>query len=333
MPYCRPVPGIAAIVAFTLAPLLLPAMPGAPGEAHAQAWPSRPLRIVVPFAPGGPNDILGRLAGQKLHESWGQPVVIDNRPGGGTVIGTDLVAKSPPDGYTLLVVSTTTATNPSLVRKLPYDTMRDLAHVILMASSPNVLVAHPSLPARSVDELVRLAKARPGQMAYGSGGNGTSTHLAGELLRLRAGTDMVHVPYKGASPSTHALLSGEVAWMFGSVLPMLPHIQSGRVRALAVSSDRPVAVLPDVPPVAANFPGFEASPWHGLSVPAGTPREIVGRLNREVARFMNEPAIRERLAREGTEVRTNTPEQFEAFMAAEIAKFSTLIRTAGIQPQ
>jgi tripartite-type tricarboxylate transporter receptor subunit TctC len=211
--------------------------------------------------------------------------------------------------------------------------MRDLTHVILMASSPNVLVAHPSLPARSVDELVRLARVRPGQMAFGSGGNGTSTHLAGELLRLRAGTDMVHVPYKGASPSTHALLSGEVAWMFGSVLPMLPHIQSGRLRALAVSSDRPVAALPGVPPVASSFPGFEASPWHGLSVPAGTAREIVTRINQEVARFMNEPPIRERLAREGTEVRTNTPEQFEAFMAAEIAKFAKVIRSAGIQPQ
>jgi len=302
-------------------------------EAGAQGWPARSLRIVVPFAPGGPNDILGRLAGQKFQEAWGQPVIIDNRPGGGTVIGTDLVAKSPPDGYTLLVVSTTTATNPSLVRKLPYDTLRDLVHVILMASSPNVLVAHPSLPARTVEELVRLAKARPGQMAYGSGGNGTSTHLAGELLRLRAGIDMVHVPYKGASPSTHALLSGEVAWMFGSVLPMLPHIQSGRLRALAVSSDRPAAALPGVPPVATSFPGFEASPWHGLSAPAGTPREIVARLNQEVARFMNEPAVRERLAREGTEVRTNTPEQFEAFMASEIAKFAKVIRAAAIQPQ
>jgi tripartite-type tricarboxylate transporter receptor subunit TctC len=319
-----------AAAAVPLAPLLVAL---AAPDAIAQAYPAKPMRIVVPFAPGGPNDILARIVGQKLAEAWGAQVVIDNRPGGGTVIGTDIVAKSPPDGYTLLVVSTTTATNPSLLRKLPYDTVRDFAPVILMAASPNVLVVHPSLPAKSVQDLIQIAKARPGQVAFGSGGNGTSTHLAGELLRVRAGTDMVHVPYKGATPSTTALLGGEVAWMFGSILPVLPHLQSGRLRAIAVSSARGVAALPGVPPVADTFPGFEASPWHGISAPAGTPRDIVLKLNQEIARIMNEPQTRDRLAREGTEVLTNSPEQFAAFIAAEIEKFAKVVKAAGIQPQ
>jgi tripartite-type tricarboxylate transporter receptor subunit TctC len=317
---------IAAVALVTLAFL------GA-ATASAQTYPAKTIRIVVPFAPGGPNDILARLIAPRLTDAWGQPVIVDNRPGGGTVIGTDLVAKAPPDGYTLLVVSTTTATNPSLVRKLPYDTLRDLQPVILLAASPNVLVVHPSLPAKSVSDLVKIAKARPGQVAFGSGGNGTSTHLAGEILRLNAGVDMVHVPYKGASPSTFALLSGEVSWMFGSILPLLPHLQSGRLRAIAVSSTRRVAALPEVPPVAETFPGFEASPWHGISAPAGTPREIVMKLNQEIARIMNVRETRERLAREGTEVLTNTSEQFEAFVKAEIEKFAKVIKAAGIQAQ
>lgn len=306
---------------------------GAAAGASAQAYPTKPIRIVVPFAPGGPNDILARLVGQHLTQSWGPQVIVDNRPGAGTVIGTDLVAKSPPDGYTLLVASTTTATNPSLVKKLPYDTLRDFSPVILMAQSPNVLAVHPSLPAKTVRELIAVAKSRPRQVAFGSGGNGTSTHLAGEILRMHAGVDMVHVPYKGATPSLVALLSGEVSWLFGSILPVLPHLKTGRLHALAVSSIAPVAVLPGVPPVAQTFPGFEASPWHGISAPANTPRDIVMKLNQEIARIMNEPQTRERLSREGTEVIANSPEQFEKFMRAEVEKFAKVIKAAGIQAQ
>jgi tripartite-type tricarboxylate transporter receptor subunit TctC len=302
-------------------------------HAQAQSYPVKPIRLVVPFTPGGPNDILARLIGQKMSESWGQQVIVDNRPGGATVIGTEYAAKSPPDGYTLLIVSPTTATNPSLLRKLPYDTLRDLAPVILLATSPNVLVVHPSLPARSVRDLLAVAKKRPGEVIFGSGGNGTSTHLAGEILALRGGVKMVHVPYKGAAPATLGVLGGEVSFQFGSILPLTPHVKAGRLRAIAVSSLERASVLPDVPPVAETLPGFEASPFHGIVVPAGTPREMILKLNHEIGRIMNLPESRERLAQEGTEIRTGTPEQFDAFFRAEIEKWAKVIRQIGLQPQ
>ena len=308
------------------------------GSAHAQttssaAYPSKPIRIIVPFAPGGPNDILGRLIAQRFTETWGQQAIVENRAGAGTIIGTDVVAKAPPDGYTLLITSTSTATTPSLVKKLPYDTLRDLAPVVLMAASPNLLVVHPSLPAKSVKELIAVAKARPGEVAFGSGGNGTSTHLAGEILRVRSGAKMVHVPYKGAGPSTVGVLSGEVSWMFGSILPLMPYMKAGRLRALGVSSLKRASVLPEVPTVAESLPGFEASPWHGVSVPAGTPRDIVAKLNQEIARILNAPDVRSRMAAEGTEILTGTPEQFGAFMKADVEKWAKVIREAGIQAQ
>ena len=306
---------------------------GQPTTGAAQAYPNKPIRIVVPFAPGGPNDILGRLIGQRFTESWGQQAVVENRAGAGTIIGTDFVAKAAPDGYTLLITSVSTATIPSLTKKLPYDTLRDLAPVVLMAASPNLLVVHPSLPARSVRELIAVAKARPGEVAFGSGGNGTSTHLAGEILRLRSGAKMVHVPYKGAAPSTIGVLSGEVSWMFGSILPLMPYMKSGRLRALGVSSLKRASVLPDVPPVAETLPGFEASPWHGVSVPAGTPREIILKLNQEITRALSTPDVRNRMAAEGTEIVTGTPEQFGAHMKAELDKWAKVIREAGIQAQ
>jgi tripartite-type tricarboxylate transporter receptor subunit TctC len=299
----------------------------------AQAYPTKPIRIIVPFAPGGPNDILGRILAQKFGETWGQQAIVENRAGAGTIIGTDVVAKAPPDGYTILITSVSTATTPSLVKKLPYDTLRDLAPVVLMAASPNLLVVHPSLPARSVRELINVAKARPGEVAFGSGGNGTSTHLAGEILRVKSGAKMVHVPYKGAGPSTVGVLSGEVSWMFGSILPLMPYMKAGRLRALGVSSLKRASVLPEVPPVADTLPGFEASPWHGVSLPAGTPREIVVKLNQEIARILNSSDIKSRMAAEGTEILTGTPEQFGAFMKADVEKWAKVIREAGIQAQ
>jgi len=224
------------------------------GAANAQTYPSKPIRLVAPFAPGGSTDILARIVAQKLTEAWGQQVNVDNRAGGGSVIGTDIVAKSAPDGYTLLMTSTSTATAPSLVKKLPYDTLRDLTPVIQLVSTPNVLVVHPSLPVRSVRDLIDLARARPDQIAFGSGGNGTSTHLGGEILRLMANVRMTHVPFKGSAPSITSLMSGDVSWVFSAILPALPLINAGRLRAIAVSGAKPTPALPGVPPVGATLP-------------------------------------------------------------------------------
>ena len=301
------------------------------GTAGAQAYPVKPVRIVVPFSPGGPNDILARIIGQKLTEAWNQQVIVENRPGGGTVIGTEIVAKSPPDGYTLLMVSTSHATNTILLRKLPFDTLRDLAPVILVASSANVLVTHPSLPAKSVKELIAIAKARPDQVAYGSGGNGTSTHLAGAMLSLMGGVKMTHVPYKGAGPATVSLLSGEISLMFGTILSSIPHIKAGRMRALAASGARRSSAMPEVPTVAETLPGFEAAAWYGVSASGGTPKEGIAKLNQEIARVLNAGDMRERLAREGAEVVGGGPEQFDAFFRSEIGKWGKVIRAAGIK--
>ena len=301
------------------------------GPAHGQFFPVKPIRIIVPFAPGGATDILGRLVAQTLTEGFGQQAVVENRAGGGTVIGTEIVAKAPPDGYTLLMASTSTVTNPSLMRKLPFDTLRDLAAVTQLVSSPNVLVVHPSLPVKSVRELIALARARPDQIAFGSGGNGTSTHLGGEILPLMAGVRMVHVPFKGTGPATIAVISGEISWQFVAILAVIPHIRSGRLRAIAVSSAQRASVLPDVPPVADTLPGFEASPWTGVSVPAGTPKEVIARLYQTIAKGYTAPETRERLAQDGNEVVVSTPEQFDVFFRAQMEKWAKVIKDAGIR--
>jgi tripartite-type tricarboxylate transporter receptor subunit TctC len=301
-----------------------------PGAAAAQSYPVKPLRIVVPFAPGGPNDILARVIGQKLTEAWGQQAVVENRPGGGTVIGTEVVARAAPDGYTLLMVSTSHTSNPAL-RKLPYDPIRDLEPVILVASGPNVVLAHPSLPARSIKELIAVARARPDQVAYGSGGAGTSTHLSGAMVALMGGVRMIHVPYKGAGPATIDLLSGEITWMVGTILPSMPHLRSDRLRALAVTGLKRSPVLPDVPPVADTLPGFEASSWYGMSAPGGTPKDIVTKLNQEIARRISAPDVRERVAGEGADIIGSSAGEFGAFYRAEIEKWARIIRAAGIR--
>jgi len=303
------------------------------GSAVAQTFPIKPIRIVVPFTPGGPNDILARMAGQHLTATWGQQVVVDNRPGGGTVIGTDFVAKAPADGHTVLMVATAFASTPSLNAKLPYDTVRDFTPVIQMVSSPNVLVVHPSLPVKSVKELVAVAKARPGQIAFASGGTGSLTHLAGELVRLSAGVPMTHIPYKGAAPATVALIGGEVSLMFGTILPTLPHVKSGKLRAIAVSGAQRVDALPGVPTVGETLKDFDASSWYGLVAPAATPPEVVVKLNREIAAGLNVPEVRARLAQEGTVVVAGTPEQFGTLVKAEMAKWARVIREVGIQQE
>lgn len=296
----------------------------------AQMYPAKPIRIIVPFAPGGPNDLLARLVGQKLTEAWGQQVIVDNRPGGGTIIGTDLAAKAPADGYTLLMTSTSTAVNPSLKKKLPYDTLNDLARVIRLAASPNVLVVHPALPARSVAELIKLAKGKPGEIAYASGGTGAATHLAGELVCILGGVKMTHVPYKGAGPATVDLISGQVQWMFGTILPTMPHIKSGRLRPIAVSSERRTPVLPDVPAVAETLPGFEATSWYGIFAPAGTPGPVIAKLNDEIARIMKSNDVAQSLTSDGTVPVADTPEEFDRFFREDIAKWGKVIRQAGI---
>ena len=300
------------------------------GLAHAQSYPTKPIRLVAPFAPGGSTDILARLVAQKLTEAWGQQVNVDNRAGGGSVIGTDIVAKSAPDGYTLVMTSTSTATAPSLVRKLPYDTLRDLAPVIQLVSTPNALVVHPSLPVHNVRDLIALARARPDQIAFGSGGNGTSTHLGGEILRLMANVRMTHVPFKGTAPSITSLLSGDVSWVFSAILPALPLIKAGRLRAIAVSGAKPTPALPGVPPVGDTLAGFDTSPWTGVAVQGATPKEIITRLNQEITRGYSAPDVRERLLREGNDVVLNTPEQFDAFFRGEMDKWAKVIKAAGI---
>ena len=301
--------------------------------AIAPTYPAKPIRIIVPFAPGGPNDILARLVGRKLTESWGQQVIVDNRAGGGTIIGTELAARATPDGYTLLMVSTSHAVNPGLVRKLPYDTLRDFAPVIRLTASPNVLVVNPSVPVQSVRDLIALAKGRPGELNYASGGTGTATHLAGELLCITAGVKMTHIPYKGATPATVDLMSGAVAWMFGTILPTLPHVKAGRLRAIAVSGAQRSPALPDVPTVAETLPGFEAASWYGIFAPAQTPREVIAKLNRESARILETTDMREYLLREGAVPAGGTPEEFAAHFRNEIAKWARLIRDAGIKSE
>jgi tripartite-type tricarboxylate transporter receptor subunit TctC len=303
------------------------------GSASAQTYPSKPIRLVAPFAPGGSTDILARLVAQKLTEAWGQQVNVDNRAGGGSVIGTDIVAKSAPDGYTLVMTSTSTATAPSLVRKLPYDTLRDLAPVIQLVSTPNVLVVHPSLPVRNVRELIALARARPDQIAFGSGGNGTSTHLGGEILRLMANVRMTHVPFKGTAPSITSLMSGDVSWVFSAILPALPLIKAGRLRAIAVSGARPTSALPGVPPVGETLNGFDTSPWTGVAVQGATPKDLITRLNQTIAQGYSAPDVRERLQREGNDVALNTPEQFDVFFRGEMDKWAKVIKAAGIAIQ
>jgi len=298
--------------------------------AVAQVYPAKPIRIIVPFAAGGPNDILARAVGANLSEKLGQQVIADNRPGGGTVIGTEVAARSPADGYTLLMASTSHTVNPTLRRSLPFDTLRDFAHVIMIAKAPNILVVHPSLPARSVRELIALSRTKPGEVAYGSGGNGTSTHLTGALLSSMAKVKMIHVPYRGGAPAVVALISGEVSWMFGTFLASIPHIRSGRMRAIATGGLKRAPVLPEIPSVAETLPGFESVGWYGVLVPAGTPQAVIAKLNQEINRGLKD--LHPVLLRDGAETIGGTPEEFAAHFRAEMAKWAALLKEIGLKP-
>jgi len=300
--------------------------------AHGQDYPFRPVRIVVPYPPGGPNDIIVRIVAQKLTETRGQPFVVENRPGAGGNIGTDFVAKSAPDGHTLLSVGPGSLIINPLIGKVPYDTARDFAPVTLMARAPNALVAHPSLPAGSVTELIALARSQPGGINYGSGGNGSTPHLAGALFASMARIALTHVPYKGTAPATADLIGGQVQIAFLGIPTVLPHVKSGKLRVLAVTGKRRSPELPGVPTVdEAGVPGYELSPWYGLLAPAGAPREIVARLAAEVTKIVRAAEIRHKLAVQGAEVAGGTPEDFTAVIQADISTWARVIKDTGIR--
>ena len=301
----------------------------------ADAYPAKPVRFVVAFPPGGGTDIIARSIAQKLAERIAQQVVVDNRPGAGGNIGTDIVAKSAPDGYTMLMGSAgPLAINASLFGKMPFDPIKDLAPVTLAASTPNVLVVHPSLKAATVEELIALAKARPGEINFASSGHGTPAHLAGELFDSMAGVKMVHVPYKGAAPALADLLGGQVQLMFSTMPPALPHVKDGKLRALAVTSAKRSPAAPELPTVdEIALPGFEANTWHGVVVPAGTPGAIVARLNREIVAILHLPDVVERLSGQGAEPVGSTPREFAAYIRAETVKWARVVRESGAKAE
>jgi len=300
-------------------------------EAAAQGYPSRPVKLVVPFPPGGPLDIVGRTIAQKLSDAWGQSVVVDNRPGAGGNIGADVVAKSAPDGYTILMGALSThAVNPSLYAKMPYDAVKDFAPITLVAITPNVLVVNASLPVNSAKEFVAYARANSGKLAFGSGSNGSAGHLAGELFKVETATDIIHVPYKGGAPATQALLAGDTQFMFDNLANATPQIKAGKLKALAVTTAERSKLAPELPTMAeAGLPGFDISTWFGLLAPAGTPKDVIAKWNAEVTKILSSPEMRERLTAQGAEPAPMTPDQFAAFIQSEITKYARIVKASG----
>ena len=303
--------------------------------AHAQQpFPTRPVRLIVPFTPGAINDLIARLLAAKLAEEWRQQVVVDNRPGAGTVIGTDLVAKAVADGHTLLLVSAAFAINPTLYAKLPYDPVRDFAPISLIGAAPFVMVVTPSLPVRSVKELVAVARSRPGQLAYASTGTGATAHLIGEMLKTAAGVDLVHIPYKGFAPALTDVMAGQVQVTYGTYSTLAPHIQAGRVRALAVTGAQRSPVTPALPTIAeAGYPNFNATAWWGVVAPARVPVAVVQALHTALVGNVRQPQMRERLAHEGVDVAGTGPGQFAEFIREEIQRWGAAVRQSGAKPE
>mgnify|MGYP001589831249 FL=1 len=325
------VPAHLARVVFTCALLSVAALPEA---AEQEAYPNRPIRIIVPSAPGGGSDVSGRLIAQEFSKRWGHSAVVENRAGAGTILGTDIVAKAPPDGYLLLMAPGALATNPSTYKKLPYDPLRDLAPISQVLFTPQIIAVHPSLPAKTVKDFIALAKARPGEIHYAAAGHGTLPHLTMELFANMARIRMVNVPYKG-NTGLFDLLGGRIeAAATSSMSVVLPHVRSGRLRALGVTTAARIHALPDTPTIAeAGVPGYEAVQWSGLLAPAGTPREIVLKLYKETVDILRRPEIVEFLARDSNEVVASSPEEFAAFIKAEIVKWAAVVKAAGIQPE
>ena len=302
--------------------------------AVAQSYPARPIRIIVPQSPGASTDLTARLVAQGLNEAFRQPVIVDNRPGAGTVTGTDIVAKAAPDGYTLLVVASSITINPSLRKDLPYDTLRDLTGVTQLSAFPNLLVVHPSLPVKTVQELIALAKARPGQLNWGSAGTGTGVHLSGELFRYMTGVEWVHVPYKGGGPGNIALIGGQVQLSFATIVSILPHVRAGRVRAIAVTTAKRSPAAPEVPTIAeSGVPGFDHGPWNGLLAPAQTPKAVLARLNAQAVKIVHSAEVKKVLNHEGAEPIGNAPEEFTAVLKSETARWAKVVKAAGIRPE
>jgi tripartite-type tricarboxylate transporter receptor subunit TctC len=298
----------------------------------AQPYPAKPIRVIVAFAPSGIADFAARSVSQKLSESLGVPVIVENRPGAGGITGAEVVAKSPPDGYTLLVTSISHTINPSVRKNLPFDAVRDFAPVTLITDAPNFLVVHPSLPVKSVKELIALARGRPGQITYASSGAGTSTHLSGELFKSLARIDIVHVPYKGGGPAVIDLVGGHVQMMFSTLPSVLQQVRAGKLRGLAVTGARRFPAAQEFPTmIEAGVAGFEVSGWSGMFAPAGAPREAVSRLAAEIGKILRAPELKERFFVQGAEPVGNTPEEFAAFVLSEIAKWKKVVAASGMQ--
>lgn len=304
---------------------------GAGHSAAQQNYPNKPIRMICPFPPGGTTDVVARLVAQKLTEAWKEQVVVDNRAGAGGIIGTELAAKAPADGYTVLLGSITThAVNPALYKKLSFDPVKDFTPVTLVVSSSQLLAVHPSVPAKSVKELIALAKAKPGQLNYASAGVGTSPHLTFELFKSMASIEAVHVPYKGTGPAITELVGGQVQMMITGVVALMPHVKTGKLRGLAVTSAKRVAALPDLPTVAeSGVPKFDVSSWFGVFLPSGTPKPIVTKMNREIRKIVDMPDFRQKLISQGADPETNTPEEFAVYVKSEMAKWGKVVRDTG----
>lgn len=299
----------------------------------AQSYPTKPIRLVVPFAPGGGSDISARILAEGLHQALGQPVVVDNRAGAGSTLGTDIVAKASPDGYTMLLGNISMAFNPALYRKLPYDTLRDFTPVSLVVDQPNIMVAHPSLPAATLKDFIALARVQPGKLTYASAGVGSGTHLAMELLTFTLKIDLVHVPYKGTGPSLTALLGNEISVFLSTFASALPHAKAGRLRAFGVTSTKRATSLPEVPTISeAGVPGYEYSTWYGALVPAGTPRAIVERLNKATVALLNSHEMKQRYLAQGMEPIPSTSAEYSARLKSETEKWGKVVRAANIAP-
>ena len=314
------------------AALLLAALGASTAFAQgAASYPVKPIRIVVPFPAGGTTDILARAVGNDMHKAWGQAVVVENRPGAGGNLGSDVVAKAAPDGYTLLVGAVSPqAINVTLYPKMPYDVMRDFAHITLIAAVPNLLEVHPSVPVKTVKELIDLARSKPGKLSYASSGNGTSIHLSAELFKTMAGVDMLHVPYKGSAPAVTDLLAGQVQLMFDNLPSSIAQVKAGKLRPIAVTTLKRSPALPDVPTIAeSGLPGYDASSWFGMHAPAGTPKDIISKIHGVVTKSLQTPQMIERLSTQGAQPVGNTPEEFTEFLRVEIAKWAKVVKASG----
>ena len=301
------------------------------GAAQAETYPSRPIRIVVPFPPGGGVDLVARVIGQQLTAQMGQPVIIENKPGASANIGADYVAKAKPDGYTILCAANGLASNVTLFPHTPFNALRDFAPITKVGSAPLIIIVAKDFPAKTLKDLIAMARKEPGKLAYGSAGNGSSQHLGGEMLKLAAKIDVLHVPYKGGAPAMTDLLAGRISYMVQNPLEALPHLKAGQLRALAVAGDKRMALFPDVPTAAeAGLPGYEAPVWWGFVAPVKTPKAVVAKLNAEIVKALAAPAVKDRLTQLGVAIEGDTPEQFGQFLKADVTKYAKVIKTAGI---